>query len=166
MHWKLRGRIAGTLLFAAMFVSANFPNAGSATAGDPAPRLQKANLQETDAASRRTVDRFLAISTGTDATPLQSASAKIELSDREGNTKSLWVSTLKKQGNLYTGRAAGSEKTTVTFHKHQIRDWSFVGRDGKIYGNYTTRSLLPSLQPQQATQIAIALSKTPTPVGW
>lgn len=54
----------------------------------------------------------------------------------------------------------------VTFDKAMIRDWMFTGRDGKLYGSYTTRAMLPDMSPDMARQLTAAFSENPLPRRW
>ena len=54
----------------------------------------------------------------------------------------------------------------VEFDTTMIRDWMFTGPDGKLYGSYTTRVMLPDMHPQTAAQLRAALSENPLPSDW
>ena len=60
------------------------------------------------------------------------------------------------------GLSYGSE---VVFTLDQIGDWSYM-RNGRAFGNYTTRVMLPDLDIETAQQLRDYLSETPLPGDW
>ena len=177
MHWKTRGRALGVLILAGLFTSANSDLfATTAAAGDPVVQLTAGNaaMSDAEAAARRHVDRFFTRVMNAEGTTRDDASIKVAIPTHGQNAEVIWVDTITRHEGGFLGRLANTPRglpdlflgDTVFFTDDQIRDWSFVGQDGKLYGSYTTRALLPHLTTDQAARIAAILSTRPTPVDW
>ncbi len=177
MHWKTRGRALGVLILAGLFTSANTNLfATTAAAGDPVVQLTASNaaMSDAEAAARRQVDRFFTRVMNAEGIARDDASIKIAIPTHGQNAEVIWVDTIARHEAGFLGRLANTPRDlpdlssgdTVFFTHDQIRDWSFVGRDVKMYGSYTTRVLLPHLTTDQAARVAAILSTHPTPVDW
>jgi uncharacterized protein YegJ (DUF2314 family) len=77
----------------------------------------------------------------------------------------IWVTVEKIEGDQITGMLANdpydldaAKGDLVVFDFNDVSDWSYWGTDGKLYGNYTTRVMLPqlSLEDQQYFQSILA----------
>ena len=77
-----------------------------------------------------------------------------DFSTRDSKT---FTAYLANEPNQLPGLTLGSK---VTFSRDQIRDWSVI-RDGKGYGYFTVRAMLPRLSAQQAAQLRQFLSEDP-----
>ena len=81
----------------------------------------------------------------------------------------IWVNQIARKGDELTGVLANEpnwmpglhQGSPVTFAPDLVSDWSYE-KDGKLWGNYTTRVMLPSLPPEDAAAVKANLSDTPT----
>ncbi|NOR63579.1 MAG: DUF2314 domain-containing protein [Rhodobacteraceae bacterium] len=105
---------------------------------------------------------------------LDAFSVKVEMA-ASGSTSGehIWVSPFIETETGFLGLLAnepvelpgltyGSE---VTFTLSQISDWSYQ-RDGRAFGNFTTRVMLPSLAPDIAQNVRDYLTPAPMPEDW
>ena len=53
----------------------------------------------------------------------------------------------------------------VAFGADQMVDWT-VTLDGRAYGHFGARAMLPLMDEDQAAQISAVLSTDPLPAGW
>lgn len=87
----------------------------------------------------------------------------------DGSLEHIWVAEPRFDEDMVQGRLANEPVylsgrhlgDVVTFRRDQISDWSYV-RDERMYGNYTTRVMLPQLEPAQRDELAAYLSESPT----
>ncbi len=79
------------------------------------------------------------------------------------NTEGRYIGYLANEPNHMPGKQVGSK---VRFTAHQIRDWGYFGKDGKLFGHYTTRVLLKTMPQDQAEPILDLLSDHPVPDRW
>lgn len=70
---------------------------------------------------------------------------------------------LSNQPNFMDGLNAGD---VVQFETSMVRDWSMVAPDGTMWGNYTTRVMLPELDAATAAILTARLSADPVPSDW
>ena len=78
--------------------------------------------------------------------------------DGRGNFVAQLANEPNFMGNLHVG-------DRVQFTTDMIRDWSW--HDGRqLWGNYTTRVMVPHLPANQAASISELLSDAPVPAGW
>ena len=103
------------------------------------------------------------------------AMVKVAMPTSDDQIEVIWVEPFKGLGgdkfvgllanapNDLPGREQGSE---VQFTRDQVQDWSFWGDDQRMYGNFTTRVMLPHLDADQAAQLRAILSHSPLPNGW
>lgn len=108
----------------------------------------------------------------------KTAFLKVALPVTVGNTGAtdevIWVTGFREtapgrfQGKLarepdhLMGLSAGS---TVGFATTQIRDWAAV-IDGRGYGYYTLRAMLPVIKAEEAVELRDFLAPEPVPAGW
>lgn len=180
MDWKLRGRILGTLILGAAFVSANAGiSAMPVTSEDP--ETVEIDVVAFDAAmthaqseARRHLDRFFLHVLEDDGRAQAGAAVKITLAVGDQPAQAVWITPFAQLDGDFIGILANTPAGTdelalgdaVMFSADQVRDWYFYGRDGKMYGSYTTRAMLPQLHPVEAAEIAALLSEAPLPDGW
>jgi len=105
---------------------------------------------------------------------LDAFSVKVEMLTSDGvTTEIIWVSPfietetgflglLANDPDDLPGLAYGSE---IEFTFDQIADWSYV-RDGRGFGNFTTRVMLPDIDPDLAQELKDYLSEVPLPAEW
>lgn len=54
----------------------------------------------------------------------------------------------------------------VEFSAGMVRDWSLVALDGTLYGNYTTRVMIPRIDAASARDLRAVLATDPVPPAW
>ena len=179
MNWKMRGRVFGVVLLAVNFVSANAGySVGPAQADAAKPthvsQTRHTALSDAENQARLHLDRFLNHALDDQGRARDNAAIKISMTGYGGKDESIWVRPFAMRDGRYVGLLANEPKSTdrkhvgdaVAFDADQVRDWYFFGDDGKMYGSYTTRVLLPDMAPNTARQITQILSATPTPAHW
>ncbi len=157
MDWRTKGRLAGVAVLFASFVSANAPTlAGPAVVGEPAVQnfaRQTVLLQDAEIAARHQFEGFV-------GHVLEGGSGQEAAIKVAADGHSVWVRDVARKGHVFIGRSETG--TLLTFSNDQVRDWSFIGKNGKLYGSYSTRALLVHLPEAQANQISAVLSDIPT----
>ncbi len=173
MHWKTKSRLAAAAVLMAAFVSAN---AGTVNAGDKTVEYSATNvaMQAAQNDAMASLENFLDHALNDDGNGAPSAALKVALPVGDGGNEVIWVSpfrmvtgelqgVLVNQPNELPGLTLGD---TVAFSRNQVRDWSIWGDDGRLYGNYTTRVMLPSISTDRAEELLAILSEEPLPPGW
>lgn len=126
-------------------------NDSSVEMGDDEPAMQKAMQQ-----ARAGLDDFLK-KAGTPPRDTAQFSVKVRVSDGD-NKEYLWVSDLKGQGELWSGRIENipvirsvKKGQSYSFAKSEIVDWTYIDKTKKkIVGNFTTCALLTKEPPSVA----------------
>jgi uncharacterized protein YegJ (DUF2314 family) len=54
----------------------------------------------------------------------------------------------------------------VAFTTDMVRDWSITEANGRMWGNYTTRVIVPQLDAETAAALGAMLSPDPVPSDW
>ncbi len=177
MQWRTKVRLSATACLLAAFIGANIGNGAAAEGDAPVVELSANHLamQDAEATARRHLDRFLSnVVSETGAAP-EEAALKVAVPTGAHGAEVIWVTPFAVLGSgVFVGILANQPRATtavqagdaIRFHRDQVRDWSFVGTDAKLYGSYTTRVLLPHLGQEQAAQIAHHLSDLPMPSEW
>ena len=105
---------------------------------------------------------------------LQDFGVKVGLTTADGvGVEHIWVSPfIKTESGFFgllsnepvnlAGLGYGSE---VAFTLEQISDWSYV-RDGRAFGNFTTRVMLPDMAPETLAAVSAYLAPAPIPEDW
>ena len=167
-NWRYRGRVAGVAFLMLATVSAN--SYAATRSGEPfSGHGGKIALTAQQAAARAHLDLFLRNVVGKDQSPSSEAAVRISVRSDADGPRLLWVTDVFQSGSQFSGVQAGHSANPariVHFERTQIVDWSFVGSDGRMYGNYGTRLVLATVNPTQAHQIAAILSENPTPREW
>lgn len=92
-----------------------------------------------------------------------------------GGVEVIWVSPFLRQSETeFVGALANAPNAlgdlaagdVVQFDASMIRDWTYVSPDGLLWGNYTTRVMIPYLPETQAEGLIAALSADPVPADW
>lgn len=162
-------RIGSAVIAAIALVAATAP----ASAGQPkgeAPEVVSVNADDAGmnaaiAQARATLGEFLRrLDTG-QLTP--DDMLKVEMPTPGGSEEHIWVADIRRQGSGFTGRLANDpieipyqRGHQVTFTSDMISDWSYEAH-GRLWGNFTTRFVLPRLSPRQAAELRDILSETP-----
>ena len=179
MNWKRRGRIFGLALLGINFVAANAGySIGPAQAGASDPVLagaaRHAALTAAETQARAHLAKFLDIALDDRGMARDNAAIKIVLTADGTREETVWVAPFGLLDGRYVGLLVNEPKAmdtkhigdAVAFDESQVRDWYFFGDDGKMYGSYTTRALLPTMSPKSARQITRILAPTPVPAHW
>lgn len=156
-----------------VFAAACDPAVQAPKADDSGPGDEIVQFQAQDAAmnaavaqAKATLPAFL---TRLDAGDIQTAdSLKVGFPAGEGH-EHIWVDHVARKGDELTGLLANEpnampglhQGSPVTFKIDLVSDWSYE-KDGKLWGNYTTRVMLPYLSPEEAQAVRANLSDTPT----
>lgn len=165
MPGLISGLISG--LTATMIASPTF-------AGDPMVVFRQADAKMTAAITeaQNTLPRALTLlpATGKAYHPDLLLKVAFPRNDGMGN-EIIWVSDLRSTGknrfsgrldnapNYLTGKRLGSK---VRFSLDQVADWSILA-GGRLWGNYTTRVMLPQLPAEDRRYFKTILSDRPIP---
>ena len=74
-----------------------------------------------------------------------------------------FTGTLASQPAYFKGHQLGDP---IRFERADIADWSVLDTTGRMYGHFTTRVLLPTLDPDQAAQVRDLLMPEALPDAW
>lgn len=176
MRIRAKGRVAGLAILGLAFVANNVnPAVGSAvaaggTSGNPMGGILQSPAGPIDAKSdaQRHLRRFVEHVVDNSGHVRFDASVRIAVTHPDGQEGLIWVTPAAEINGIYKGRASAGERRSelVTFGIAQVRDWTFIGTDGRMYGNFTTRAALGNLDAAQAAPIVALLSADAVPVGW
>ncbi|MEM7753339.1 MAG: DUF2314 domain-containing protein [Pseudomonadota bacterium] len=177
MRWRTKVRLSATLALIGATFLANI--GGGASADDAAPVVTlaagHAAMSDAEAAAQRHFEKFLVHVVRPDGATLDGAAVKIAVPTGDGHVEVIWVTPFAQTtADGFIGAYANAPQNirdadvgdAITFQRAQIRDWSFMGPDTKLYGSFTTRVLLPHIPRDQAAQIAAVLSDVPVPREW
>lgn len=177
MRWRTKVRLSATLALIGATFLANIGAGASADDAGPVVTLQAghAAMSDAEAAAQRHFAKFLSHVLKPDGATLEGAAVKIAVPTGDGHAEVIWVTPFAKTSedgflgvfaNAPREIPGASAGDAIAFDRAQIRDWSFVGQDTKLYGSFTTRVLLPHIPREQAAQIAALLSELPVPQDW
>ena len=168
----MRALTLATLLLLALTPVARAQDPIIQFAGDD-PEMQAA-MQE----AVRSLPRFLSEALGADGVSRDGMAIKVELQadgSVAGMTEEIiWVAPFARIDGGFAGLLANEPQALgglkagdrVDFSQEQIVDWSFPGPDGKVYGNFTTRVMLPHLSDDERATLTEALSELAVPDFW
>lgn len=133
---------------------------------DKAEKDNAVEMSDEDPAMQKAMDRARA---GLDdflrkagAPPPNTDQYSVKVRVNEGdNQEYLWVSNLKAQGDLWSGRIDNlpiirsvKKGQSYSFAKTEIVDWTYIDRNKKkVFGNFTTCALLTKEPPGAAESI-------------
>jgi len=97
---------------------------------------------------------------------VDSFAVKVAFPTGNGN-EHIWVDVISHTGDDITGtidnnpefRPDLKDGMTVTVKEANVSDWGYL-RDGRLYGNFTTRVLVKHMAPDEAAQVKAMLSET------
>ena len=147
-----------------------------AQTGDPITEFstQDERMNAAMDTAKATLPRFLANMTDAEGYALPNTSVKAAFPTGNG-AEIIWITpfvwdgstemagVLANQPNFMGDLNAGD---VVDFQVDMVRDWSLIGQDGTMWGNYTTRVMLPDLDSATATSLAARLADDPVPADW
>ncbi|MCF2904376.1 DUF2314 domain-containing protein [Octadecabacter sp. CECT 8868] len=165
----LRFLIAGLLLAA--------PNVALTQEGDPITNFATDDtaMSEAQEVARESLPLFLVNGTDSDGYGLEGSAVKVAFDLGGNDAEVIWVAPflwdgdqlmmglLANQPNFLGNLNAGDR---VDFDISMVRDWSLPAPNGQIYGNFTTRVMLPHLDAATAAELNAALTKNPVPTDW
>lgn len=177
MRWRTKVRLSATLALIGAAFLANIGQGASADDAGPVVTLAvgHAAMSDAEAAARRHLDRFLTHVLEADGATTHGAAVKIAVPTGDGHAEVIWVTPFAQASedgfigvfaNAPREIPGASAGDAIVFERAQVRDWSFVGADSKLYGSFTTRVLLPHIPQDDAVRIAAALSDLPVPREW
>lgn len=125
-----------------------------------------AEMNAAVAEAKRTLPVYLARLDAGQLAP--SDGVKVAMPTDQGN-EHIWVHQVARDGDRLTGVLANQPNylpnlqrgSPVTFAVDQVSDWSYE-KDGRMWGNYTTRVMLPHVGPEDQASLRQSLSATPT----
>jgi uncharacterized protein YegJ (DUF2314 family) len=123
--------------------------------------------------ARRTLPQFFAEFATAPAQQRGAFLVKVGMPVEGGGHEHIWVSDLRRENGHLVGALANEPNWMPGLHRGSrvvidetlISDWSIHSPEG-IYGSYTTRVMLPHLNPDEAAQVRAALTASPTPAHW
>lgn len=98
----------------------------------------------------------------------------IRVEDPAKKVEFVWVDNIRRKGKGFTGNLATHPRympgkrlrSRIDFINPQIGDWAVQAEDGRYYGYFTTRALLPDLSEDVAQEISAILVANPVPALW
>lgn len=131
------------------------PSAFSQSFTDKAEKDNAVEMSDEDPAMQKAMERARAgledflHKAGSPAPNTDHYSVKVRVSEGD-NQEYLWVSNLKTQGDLWSGRIDNlpmirsvKKGQSYSFAKTEIVDWTYIDRNKKkVFGNFTTCALL------------------------
>ena len=97
---------------------------------------------------------------------------KVGFQARGGGIEYLWVVPSTRQADVISGTLANDAEyvegfkvgTKVAFGEAQIDDWQY-GKDGKLYGHFTTRALMTRASEAERKEAMAVFAPTPLEAG-
>ena len=168
--WRRRGRLAGVLLLVMNTFTVN--SIAAARTGEPAwpEQPQAIDFTATQAAARVHLDHFFRYVIDDFGVARRQAAVRVALPAINGRQRLVWLTPFVVDGETFLGAdgstGSGENSGLIPFTRSQVVDWSFTGEDGRLFGNFTTRLILQTLEAERAAEIAALLSDTPAPAEW
>ena len=158
-------------------LSLSLPTLAFAQEGDTVTEFANddAAMEAAQRSAQDTLPLFLSNATDPEGYGVASAAVKVAFDIGNNQSEVIWVGPflwdghqgmmglLANQPNFMGNLNAGDR---VEFSTSMVRDWSVSSPEGQIYGNYTTRVMVPLLDPETAAQITAALTVNPIPTDW
>jgi uncharacterized protein YegJ (DUF2314 family) len=134
--------------------------------GDPIVNYRKDDraMSQAVSAANRSLPRFERLFQGQEAERFE---VKVRIPHANGN-EVIWMNVDSINGDSISGRIANNpvhlpdlqKGSPYTSSRRQIADWGYT-RDGKLYGHYTTRVMLPSVPQDVREYLRRVLSPEP-----
>ena len=169
-------RLLATILLSAALVQPAWAQKG-AGAREPDPIVQfsdeDAAMNAAIASARATYPQFLAAFNAAPARDAENYMVKVGMVASGGGHEHIWVSNLRREGERLFGQLANEPQGLPGLHlgsrveiDHElVSDWAIMSAEG-MYGSYTTRVMLPHIDPNEAAQLRQMLTPSPTPAHW
>ncbi|MEM9709003.1 MAG: DUF2314 domain-containing protein [Pseudomonadota bacterium] len=177
MRWRTKVRLSATLALIGATLLANLGNGASAEDGRATVTLaaSDAAMSDAEAAAQRHFERFMGHVLLPDGATGHGAAVKVAIPTGNGHAEVIWVTPFARTSTQeFLGILANPPQNienaemgdAIRFKRNQVRDWSFIGSNSKLFGSFTTRVLLPHIPQQDAAKIAAVLSELPIPSEW
>lgn len=93
---------------------------------------------------------------------------KLGMTGEDGFKEFIWAEPIRREGDQVVARLANEPEhlrglrfgSEVRVSQSLIADWSY-SRNGRVYGHFSTRVLLPKMTPEERGQVEGQLSPTP-----
>jgi uncharacterized protein YegJ (DUF2314 family) len=123
--------------------------------------------------ARRTYPQFLADFAAAPAHQTQNYMVKVGLPADGGGQEHIWVDNLRRENGRLVGALANEPVYLPGMHLGSrveiddtlVSDWAIITAQG-MYGSYTTRVMLPFIDPNEAAQLRAILTESPVPEAW
>lgn len=123
------------------------------------------------AQARKSLDPMLTRLMGSGTKAPDTFLLKVSFPVSDGGHEIIWVRNITRDGTAYFGRLdnkprdikGAREGSKISFALASVEDWSWDGPDGLLYGNYTTRVMLPLMSPKNSAYLKSILSPHPVP---
>lgn len=136
-----------------------------------------AAMSQAQTAARSTLTRALLTAMQKNGKLSRSIALKVAIPvGRKANndTEVIWVENITRTANGFAGKLQNTpveirnkrKGSRVRFTNQQIADWALPASDGRLFGHYTTRAMLPHLDAQTRKSIEATLQPHPTPTNW
>ncbi|MCF2870181.1 DUF2314 domain-containing protein [Octadecabacter sp. G9-8] len=153
------------------------PVSSDAANGDPVEAFASDDAQMNAAmdAALTTLPAFLENQTDDAGNAIGQTSVKVAFEIGTDAFEIIWVSGFNWDGGVnmagflanqpnYMGDLNAGDR--VEFTTDMVRDWSLTEPDGTMWGNYTTRVIVPQLDADTAAALNAMLSPDPVPSDW
>lgn len=125
------------------------------------------------ASARETYPQFLAAFRAAPARDSGNFMVKVGMATSDGGEEHIWVSNLSRDGQRLFGDLANEPQDLPGLHLGSrveidhtlVSDWAMTTAEG-MYGSYTTRVMLPFIDPHEAAQLRSILTPSPVPAAW
>lgn len=149
--------------------------AAAVLAGDPVVKFgyEDPEMKFAVSEAQETLDLFLNHSFDDSGRSLPGTMIKVGLEAPYGQ-ENIWVENFSLRTNGWMNGQLANEPhdlpglhygDSVTFHREDLRDWGLFS-GGTLFGNFTTRIMLPHLEEEERDRLKDALSPNPVPQSW
>ncbi|QGX98952.1 DUF2314 domain-containing protein [Roseovarius faecimaris] len=146
-----------------------------ARAADPVVDFATSDAEMQAAVARATdsLDLFLRHALDAQSRSVPDAGVKVIVPIDDTLAEVIWVAPFARTGQSFFGYLQNEPEhmegyqvgDSIRFGQDQIADW-YLSRDGKVFGNFTTRVMLPHLSEEDRAWLSEMLSDQPIPSDW
>lgn len=165
------------LALACVLLAGTYPTLGAARAAGGQASIvayegHSAAMTAAIAAARKTLPNAIEAATRRgDISPALSLKVTFQVST---GREHIWVDSIRRTADGFAGILANEPRylagkrmgSSVDFSRDSIIDWSLTGADGRWFGQYTTRVMLPDLPPDEVRRIEARLAASTEPGSW